>query len=67
MYLNELSPSLISYQGTDMSSAIKMAMNGFSPAEDMHKAIILITDAEDHEGEAVKTAKLAAETEYSST
>lgn len=61
MYLNELSPSLITYQGTDISSAIKMAMDGFSPAEDMHKAIILITDAEDHEGEAVKTAKLAAE------
>lgn len=61
MYLNELSPNQISYQGTSISSAIKMAMNGFSPAEDMHKAIILITDAEDHEGEAIETAKLAAE------
>ncbi len=61
MYLNELTPSLINYQGTDISSAIKMAMNGFSPAEDMHKAIILITDAEDHEGAAVDAAKLAAE------
>lgn len=36
-------------------------MNGFSPAEDMHKAIILITDSEDHEGEAIEAAKLAAE------
>lgn len=61
MYLNELNPSLINNQGTDMASAIKMAMNGFSPAEDMHKAIILITDAEDHEGAAVDAAKLAAE------
>lgn len=61
MYLNELSPKLISYQGTDIASAIKMAMNGFSPAEDMHKAIILITDAEDHEGAAIETARLAAE------
>lgn len=61
MYLNELNPSLITYQGTDISEAIKMAMNGFSPAEDMHKAVILITDAEDHEGEALKTARLAAE------
>lgn len=61
MYLNELNPSQITYQGTDISEAIKMAMNGFSPAEDMHKAIILITDAEDHEGEALKTARLAAE------
>lgn len=61
MYLNELTPGQIAYQGTSISSAIKMAMNGFSPAEDMHKAIILITDAEDHEGEAIETARLAAE------
>lgn len=61
MYLNDLTPELIAYQGTDISNAMKMAMNGFSPAEDMHKAIILITDAEDHEGEALQTAKLAAE------
>ncbi len=61
MYLNELAPSQIAYQGTDIASAIKMAMNGFSPAEDMHKAIILITDAEDHEGAAIETARLAAE------
>lgn len=61
MYLNELDPSMIANQGTDISEAIKMAMNAFSPAEDMHKAIILITDAEDHEGEAVRTAQLAAE------
>lgn len=61
MYLNELNPNLIAYQGTDISGAVKMAMNGFSPAEDMHKAIILITDAEDHEGAALDAAKLAAE------
>lgn len=61
MYLGELTPSLIAYQGTDIANAIKMAMNGFSPAEDMHKAIILITDAEDHEGAAIDAAKLAAE------
>lgn len=61
MYLNELSPKMISYQGTDIASAIHMAMNGFSQSEDMHKAIILITDSEDHEGEALQAAKQAAE------
>lgn len=61
MYLSELSPSMITNQGTDISTAMKMAMNGFSPAEDMRKAIILITDSEDHEGQAIETAKLAAE------
>lgn len=61
MYLNELQPGMIANQGTDISMAIDMAMNGFSADEDTHKAIILITDSEDHEGEAIEAAKLAKE------
>jgi len=61
MYLNELSPSLISYQGTSLAEAIKMSAESFSQSTDVHKAIILITDAEDHEGEAVEAAKAAAD------
>ena len=61
MYLSELQPGMMVNQGTDIAAAINMAMNGFSPDEDTHKAIILITDSEDHEGEAVKAAQLAAE------
>lgn len=59
MYLNELQPGMIANQGTDISMAIDMAMNGFSADEDTRKAIILITDSEDHEGEAIEAAKLA--------
>ena len=61
MYLRELSPELIRSQGTSVAEAIRMAMNGFGPDENVHKAIILITDSEDHEGEAVEAARLAAE------
>lgn len=61
MYLNELHPSMMTYQGTSIAEAITMSMNGFSPAEDVHKAIILITDSEDHEGDAIEAAKSAAE------
>lgn len=61
MYLNELHPSMMTYQGTSIAEAITMAMNGFSPDESVHKAIILITDSEDHEGDAVEAAKAAAE------
>lgn len=61
MYLNELQPGMIANQGTDISMAIDMAMNGFSADEDTRKAIILITDSEDHEGEAIEAAKLAKE------
>ena len=61
MYLSELSPSMMVYQGTSVAEAISMASNGFSQDEDVHKAIILITDAEDHEGDAVEAAKAASE------
>lgn len=61
MYLNDLSPELISYQGTSLAEAIKMSAESFSGSEDVHKAIILITDAEDHEGAAVDAAKAAAD------
>ena len=61
MYLNELNPSMMTYQGTSIAEAIGMAMNGFSPDENVHKAIILITDSEDHEGDAIEAAKATAE------
>lgn len=61
MYLNELHPSMMTYQGTSIAEAIGMAMNGFSPDENIHKAIILITDSEDHEGDAIEAAKMAKE------
>lgn len=61
MYLNDLSPELISYQGTSLAGAIKMSAESFSGSTDVHKAIILITDAEDHEGEAIEAAKAAAD------
>lgn len=60
MYINDLSPELIAYQGTDISSALQMAMKGFSDDDKIHKAIILITDTEDHDGDAVEAAKEAA-------
>lgn len=61
MYLNELHPSMMAYQGTDIATAIDMSMNCFSGATDMQKAIILITDSEDHEGAAIEAARRAAE------
>lgn len=57
MYLNDLSPRLISYQGTAIASAVDMCVRSFSGAKDVHKAIILITDAEDHDGDAIEAVK----------
>lgn len=59
MYLNDLSPALIPYQGTSITDAINLSINSFSEDDKTGKAIILITDAEDHEGDAVDAAKAA--------
>lgn len=61
MFLETISPALISRQGTDIGGAISLAMKSFTPAEGIGKAIILITDGENHEGGAEEAAKAAAE------
>lgn len=60
MYLNSLNTNLIQTQGTSIGDAIAIAANGFSPDPTVNHAIILITDAEDHEGNAVEMAREAA-------
>lgn len=61
MFLESITPSLISRQGTDIGAAINMAMKSFTPNEEVGKAIIVITDGENHEGGAEEAAKAAAE------
>ncbi len=60
LYVNDLSPDIIPVQGTALGTAITMAINSFTPNEEMQKAIIVITDAENHEDDAVGAAKQAA-------
>ncbi len=61
MFLETISPDLISRQGTDIGGAISLAMKSFTPKEGIGKAIIVITDGENHEGGAEDAAKLASE------
>ena len=60
MYLNSLNTEMIQTQGTSVGDAIALASNAFSPAPTINPAIVLITDAEDHEGNAVDMAREAA-------
>lgn len=64
VFLNTISPSLIARQGTDIRAAIELAVRSFTPNEGVGKAIILITDGENHEGGAVEAAQAAAEQGY---
>lgn len=61
MFLETISPALISRQGTDIGGAISLAMKSFTSTEGVGKAIILITDGENHEGGAEEAAKMATE------
>lgn len=61
MFLDAINPSLIASQGTDIGGAINLAMRSFTPKEDVGRAIIIITDGENHEGGVEEAAKAAAE------
>ena len=61
MFLESINPSLISKQGTAIGEAINLATRSFTPQEGVGRAIIVITDGENHEGGAVEAAKAAAE------
>ena len=61
MFLESINPSLISKQGTAIGAAINLATRSFTPQEGVGRAVIVITDGENHEGGAVAAAKAAAE------
>ncbi len=59
MFLSNISPAMVPTQGTAIGAAINLAINSFSPDESADKAIIVITDAENHEDDAISAAKSA--------
>ena len=58
--MESISPSLISKQGTAIGAAINLAALVLLPQEGVGRAIVVITDGENHEGGAVEAAKEAA-------
>lgn len=61
MFLSSINPALIPQQGTAIGAAINLAARSFTPDESTSKAIIVITDGENHEDDAVGAAKRAEE------
>lgn len=59
MFLQNITPSLITTQGTDIAHAISLATSSFTQQKGVGRAVILITDGEDHEGGAVEAAAAA--------
>ncbi len=61
MFLESITPELIERQGTDIAGAIELASRSFTTNDNIGKAIILITDGENHEGGAEEAAKAVAQ------
>lgn len=59
MFLSSIEPGMVSVQGTNLAEAIKKATESFSNDESKNKSIILITDGENHEPEAIEAAEEA--------
>lgn len=59
MFLQNINPGLIQTQGTDIGDAINTCLHSFTQNDKVGKAIIVITDGEDHEGGAVEAAEQA--------
>ena len=61
MFLGSISTESVPVQGTAIGDAILTAARGFSAQSEKSRAIIVITDGENHEDDAVATARQAAE------
>jgi Ca-activated chloride channel family protein len=62
MFLNTITPSLIPTQGTAIGAALERSILSFGSQEsDAGRAIILITDGENHEDDAIAAATKAKE------
>lgn len=61
MFLSAIDPGVIPTQGTAVGAAVKLAMKSFNAEEKRYKTLIIITDGENHEDDAMKAVKDARE------
>ena len=61
LFLDIMSTNLIPVQGTNFERAIEVASKAYKGEGKQQKVLIIITDGENHEGEPVEAANLAAE------
>lgn len=61
MYVSNAGPDAVPAQGTVIADALKVCNSGFEARDKKYKTVVLITDGEDHDEQALKTAKELAE------
>ncbi|TRX70353.1 VWA domain-containing protein [Carboxylicivirga sp. M1479] len=61
MFLNSINTDAVGTQGTAIGAAINKGMESFTSQEDVNRAIIVITDGENHEDDPIAAAAKAVE------
>lgn len=61
MFLSGINPGIVPKQGTSITSALNLGASSFSPQMDESKALIIITDGENHEDDPLKAASMVKE------
>lgn len=61
LFLEGINTDMIPTQGTDIGKAINLAKESFGKDDGKNKAIVIITDGENHEANAINAAEAAAE------
>ncbi|RMZ49316.1 VWA domain-containing protein [Candidatus Marinimicrobia bacterium PRS2] len=61
LFLNMMDTDLISTQGTDLAAAIRLALDHVESDEEKFKVFVLVSDGEDHQGEAITLVEQARE------
>ncbi len=62
LYLQNAGPDAVPTQGTVIGEALRMAGTAFNSKEKKYKAVVLISDGEDHDAEALKVVRDLAST-----
>jgi Ca-activated chloride channel homolog len=61
MYLSSASTDVVPTQGTVLGDALKMCYTAFNNNEKKYRSVVLITDGEDHDDNAISIAKAMAD------
>ncbi|REE27853.1 Ca-activated chloride channel family protein [Winogradskyella pacifica] len=61
MFLQNMNTDMLSSQGTAISEAIQLSKTYFDNEDQANRVLIIISDGEDHDGEALSVAEEAAE------
>jgi len=62
LFLNAIETNMIKNQGTAVSAALRTSISVFPNESEKYKVLVLVTDGEDHEGEAIAITEKAAKT-----